>query len=205
MNDPSELPPNAGSPDRGRSNSPPWVSIILKVALVLTVLLVIVGFAVPIYLKSGCVLRRDINLELARQIEQAVNSYYTDNQTMPVPAGITVTKGGNRFFTDTPEGVEIINLLAGLPPKSPRSIYLTPREGKNKKGGAIYDSTRTRIVGLYDSWGNPFVIIVDTNYEEKIMVPFKTPITLNGRRAAVYSAGCDRVLETSDDVKTWSR
>ena len=143
----------------------------------------------------------------ARQIEQAVNSFYTDNQTMPAPENTAATKGGNLFKTDSPEGLEVVNILAGSGPTelNPRQInYLTPREGKNMKGGAIYHSTRSRIEGLYDTWGNPFFIILDTNYEERIIVPLKTPVRLNGRRAAVYSAGPDGILETKDDIKTWS-
>jgi hypothetical protein len=143
----------------------------------------------------------------ARQIEQAVNSFYTDNQTMPAPENTAATKGGNLFKTDSPEGLEVVNILAGSgPPKAnPRQIkYLIPRKANSeKKNGAIHDPGGSRITGLYDPWGNPYLIILDTNYEERVVVPLKAPVTLNGRHAAVYSAGPDGILETKDDIKTW--
>jgi hypothetical protein len=59
-------------------------------------------------------------------------------------------------------------------------------------------------VGLYDSWGNPFSVVLDWTYEERLRFSLGSKlITINGRRCAIYSPGADKKLGTDDDVKTW--
>ena len=65
--------------------------------------------------------------------------------------------------------------------------------------------------GLYDPWGGPYNVILDTDYDERITVQpsgASSSKTLNGRRVAVWSDGSDAAEgsgdeDITDDVTTW--
>ena len=65
------------------------------------------------------------------------------------------------------------------------------------------------VTGLYDPWGGLFNVMLDLDYDEKVIVKPKgasANTTLNGRRVAVWSDGADGKTATgksNDDVKTW--
>jgi prepilin-type N-terminal cleavage/methylation domain-containing protein len=143
---------------------------------------------------------------VAQSIVSAVNSYYTENASMPVPQGASSGDDGTKFDTSKGDGIKVLEILTGLDDEinTRRVRYLTVKEGKGKKNGIEYNSTGKQITGLYDPFGNPYFIVLDTNYEERIKVkPGTTTVTLNGKRAAVYSAGQDKKGGTPDDIKTW--
>jgi len=142
----------------------------------------------------------------AQGVVGAVNSFYTDNASMPVPSGGSSVDGGTKFQTDAVEGIKVLNILLGMEEEinTKKVRYLNAKEGKAKKDGIIYNQTGKEATGMYDPWGNPYIIVLDTNYEERIEVkPGNTEIQLNSRRCAVYSGGQDKKLGTKDDVKTW--
>jgi len=142
---------------------------------------------------------------VAFSIISAVDSFQSENGAMPVPAGNSGKEGGSLFRTDSGDGVKILNILLGKEDEvNVRKVaFLKTKEGKAKKDGLIYNSQSTAVTGLYDPFGNPYYLVLDTNYEERIKVqPANTETTLN-RKAAVYSAGADKKLGTPDDVKTW--
>jgi type II secretory pathway pseudopilin PulG len=143
-------------------------------------------FGPPILMEARAQAKHGAATAVANQIGQAATSYYYDNNKLPVPPGTTLSPGGRVFSTDTPEGLEVVNLLAGNNPGKIR--YLVMREAKNNKDGVVWDPSGTRITGFYDPWGNPYMIALDTNYDEKITVPFKIPVFINGKRCSVYSA-----------------
>lgn len=197
MNDPSEPKPVAETPARRRPKR--WI-LILGGFLIFLISCAFY-FGPPIFLEAKSEGKRGAGVAYANQIGSAVTSYYYDNNTLPVPATTKATPGGTVFSTDSPEGLEVVNQLAGHNPRGVK--YLIPKEAKEKKDGAVYDASGSRITGLYDPWGNPYMIALDTNYEEKITIPFKIPVFINGKRCSVYSAGQDGVFETKDDIKTW--
>ena len=142
---------------------------------------------------------------VASSIISAVDSFQSEYGALPVPAGNSGKDGGSLFRTDSGDGVKILNILVGKEDEiNTRKVqYLKTKEGKAKKDGLIYNSQGTEVTGLYDPFGNPFYIVLDTNYEDRITVqPASTPTTLN-RKSAVYSAGADKKMGTPDDVKTW--
>jgi prepilin-type N-terminal cleavage/methylation domain len=143
---------------------------------------------------------------IASSIITAVDGFQNEYGSLPVPSGTSGKEGGSLFQTDRGDGVEILNILVGKEDEiNTRKLRLLQvPEGKAKKNGIIYNSQGTEVTGLYDPFGNPFYIVLDTNYEERIRVqPANTETILNGRKVAVYSAGADKKLGTPDDVKTW--
>ena len=143
---------------------------------------------------------------VASSIISAVDSYQSENGSLPVPSGNSGKEGGSLFRTDNGDGVKILNILLGKEGEinTRKVAYLKTKEGKAKKDGLIYNTQGTEVTGLYDPFGNPYYMVLDTNYEERIKVqPANTEVVLNGRKVAVYSAGADKKLGTPDDVKTW--
>jgi prepilin-type N-terminal cleavage/methylation domain-containing protein len=155
-------------------------------------------------------------LAAATSIESAVANFYTEYGSMPnsgtADATVTTAK------TDA-AGKDLLKVLLGLETVAveqrlnPRGIkFLSVKEGKADKNGLIYNDAGTEVTGMYDPWGGPFNVRLDLNYDEKVEgVKTKaetSPVTLNGRRVAVWSDGADGVSangKSADDVKTWGK
>ena len=146
--------------------------------------------------------REVTSLATAIALESAINSIYTEYGKLP-DVGSSVT-------TTSPEGLKLLNILLGLDAKSDNALnsreikFLSVKEGKNKKGGLIYAADGKSVEGLYDPWGSPYTVILDTEYKDHLhfTIGSKT-IDLKERRAAAYSPGEDRKLGSADDIKTW--
>jgi hypothetical protein len=140
-------------------------------------------------------------LNTAKSVEAALTNFFTEYGDLPhVP---------NQVTTDTPDGVKFLNVVMGIEtganPQNTRGVrFLSPPQGKDKQGGLIYDSSGKSVAGLYDSWGNPYVVVLDTDFDERLQFQWgDQSVDLKERRAAVFSAGPDRKLGTSDDIRTW--
>lgn len=141
-------------------------------------------------------------LATATAIESAVNNIYTEYGQMP--------DVGDRVTTDSAQGVKFLIILLGLEDKSakPQNIrnikFLSVKEGKNRKGGLIYTTDGSLPEGLFDPYGNPYTVILDSDYYEQLRFEIQgRPIHLKGRRAAVFSPGADQKPGTADDVTNW--
>ncbi len=146
--------------------------------------------------------RKGTALATATALESAINNIYTEYGKLP--------DVGSRVTTNSPEGLKLLNILLGIDIKSdnapnPRGIkFLSVKEGKNNKGGLIYAADGESVEGLYDPWGNPFTVELDTDYNEELHFTVGSrAVDLKGRRAAAFSPGQDKQLGTADDVKTW--
>jgi hypothetical protein len=135
-------------------------------------------------------------------LESAVNSFHIEYDKLPDVA--------NRITTNSPQGVELLHILLGLKenstnPQNSRQIkFLSIREGKNRKNGLVYSESGDSVDGLFDPWGNPYTVILDTDHDE--LLRFKIAdkdVELKGRRVAVFSPGADQKEGTDDDIQTW--
>lgn len=142
-------------------------------------------------------------------MESAVNNFFTEYGSMPSTGTSDAT-----VKTNGSDGTTLCRVLLGLEPSSGTMLntravkFLSVKEGKNKKGGLIYNTSGSDISGLYDPWGGGFSVMLDLDFDEQVK-PAPTGgggATLNGRRVAVWSNGADGVSgggKTGDDVKTW--
>lgn len=117
--------------------------------------------------------------------------------------------------TNNADGQELLRILLGKENpgggananvQNTRGInFFEVKEAKEgvKRDGLLYASDKTSILGLYDPFGNPFVVVLDTDYNDTIEFNLGGPVKLNGRKVAVYSAGSDRKAGTKEDIKTW--
>jgi hypothetical protein len=147
---------------------------------------------------------KSTTLATAIAIESAINNFHTEYGVLPVV--------GSHIQTDGPDGVKFLNILLGLEGDSTqkqnsRGIkFLSVREARNGRNGLQYDGKGSRVQGLYDLWGNPFIVEINAKNEDKLR--FKSGernIELPGRLAAVYSSGKDGKPGTSDDAVTWNQ
>jgi len=90
---------------------------------------------------------------------------------------------------------------------NPRKIaYIEPPPAKNGKQGLTDDN---RVV---DAWGNPYIIIMDTNYDSRLTNPDvkntdpeirKDAPEVLPLRVLAYSRGEDGIEGTKDDLASW--
>lgn len=135
-------------------------------------------------------------------LETAVNNFFTEYGKLP--------NVDSKITTDSPAGIQLLHILLGIEPagENPQNTshvkFLSVKEGKEKRDGLIYAADGRSVEGLYDSWGNPYTVEIDTDYNE--ILEFKRGSrteTLKGRRVAVHSPGPDGIHGTRDDITTW--
>jgi hypothetical protein len=138
----------------------------------------------------------------ASALESAINQFFLEYAALP--------DVGDHVETNTAKGTKMLEILLGIEGDSDKAQnaraikFLTVKETKTKTNGLLYDSSGKSVVGLYDFWGNPFSVVLDWTYEERLRFSLGSKrLTLNGRRCAIYSPGADKKLGTDDDVKTW--
>ncbi|MEI6605585.1 MAG: type II secretion system protein [Verrucomicrobiota bacterium] len=172
----------------------------LLVVIAIIVVLAAAGFGAGIVAMNNA--KKIASVATAKALETAVNNFYTEYGSLPdVP---------ERVKTDGGEGVRLLNILLGKEENSSKmqNLRMLPLlqvvETKTRTKGLLYSANGRSAEGLYDSWGSPFSVQMDVNYEERLRISLggKTEL-LNGRRVAVYSPGADKQLGTADDVKSW--
>ena len=175
--------------------------IIVRVIVVLVVVMVLI----PVFVTPTANVEkatRVTSLATAVALESSINSIYTEYGKLP--------DVGSRVTTNSPKGLKLLNILLGLDAKSDDALnsrvikFLAVKEGKNNKNGLIEAVDGKSVAGLYDSWGNPYTVELDADYNEELHFTVASKaVDLKGRRTAVYSPGPDKTLGTADDIKTW--
>lgn len=151
--------------------------------------------------------KRTVALASCQALESAVTNFYNEYGTMPTTR--TVDAPAERTDNDGLLRI-LLGMETGGTPLNPRAIkFLSAKEGKANKNGLIYNTAGTAVTGMFDPWGGPYFVMMDADYDERVT---PTPaaggsVTLNGRRAAVWSNGADATRGTggraTDDVTTW--
>jgi len=179
---------------------------LIELLVVIAIIAVLAASGFGVGLKVQNTARKKVAEAAAQNIVTAVNSFYSDYGAMPVPQGTQSTEGGTRFVTESGDGIKVLAILTGLEEdvNTKKVKFLNVPEAKGKKGGIVFSKSGKEATGMFDPWGNPYQIILDTDYAERLeFKPSKSPVILNGRRCAVFSAGQDKKIGTADDVKTW--
>jgi len=149
--------------------------------------------------------KRMVTEAMARSIATSVESFSIENGNLPVPKTVGSAPDA-KFVTDATPGVEILEILMGKDlTGNPRAVsYLKMKERKDRKSGPIYDKRTGKLTALLDAWGNPYHLVLDTDYNEEITVNLMgKDEKIPGKRVLVYSAGKDGKLETADDIRSW--
>ena len=143
----------------------------------------------------------------ATAVASSVEQYYQEYSKLP-----TIGGASDEVRTEGEAGIELLLVLLGKEDdtgtmQNPRKLpFLTVETGKNKnKGGLVYSNGGAggQIEGLYDAWGQPFYIKMDTEYEDEILDPLTQGNVVRDKKVIVYSYGPDKKIGGGDDVKSW--
>ncbi len=179
-----------------RGNGMALAGLILGYVMsVVSVVVVLSFFAAQAAIKNANTLRsRTMLMSTAMAVEQ----HYQEYSKLPEP-------GANDFDTGDPAGRKLLDILLG--PANPRGIpFLSVETGKTrKKGGLIRGSgSGSPVVGLFDTWGNPFRVLLDDDYDGVIRFTYGGRLeVVHNRLVLVASKGADGIEGTGDDVKSW--
>lgn len=159
--------------------------------------------------------KRTTCLATATSLEQAVINFSTEYGSMPT----NQASDEPPFDTSTGTGIDLLKVLLGKettsPPMNIRGVsFLNVKEGKKvgNRGinGMIYSNNLP--VGLYDPWGNGYLVLIDSDADsdETVNPPLVGDDSSSRealqKRVAIWSAGADKKVGGSykkDDVKTW--
>lgn len=141
----------------------------------------------------------------ASSLAQAVNNFYSEYSRLPDLS--------SEVRTDNGEGVQLLRVLlaeegSGSDIDNTRGInFLSIQEGKGRRGGLYYGTGGgNEVQGLYDPFGQPYTVILNTDYEDVLNFQVGSrSYRLRGEQVAVYSAGADMELGTTDDVTSFQR
>ncbi len=184
---------------------------LVELLVVITIIAVLAGAGFAAANAAVQKAKKVTALATCTSIEQAVNQFYTEYNSMPKA---TIVEG-TAVETTTADGNALLDTLLGLETGATilnsRAVrFLSVKEGKAKKNGLIYTVGGTpKADGLYDPWGGSYKVVMDGDYDEIVTPQPKAAAaaaTLNGRRVAAWSDGADGVSATgkaADDVKTW--
>lgn len=194
---------------------------LVELLVVITIIVVLAGAGFSAGNSAIQKAKKTTCLAAATAIESSVNNFYTEYGSMPSDAAVDTV-----FVTNVTSGVNLLKVLLGVEPSTASPLYnprklkfLTAKQSKSKskdtvkRDGIVYGDDGITPLGMFDPWGGPFNIMMDLDYDEKIIVKTKaetTAATLNGRRVAVWSNGADCTTTTAtgkrtDDVKTWGQ
>jgi prepilin-type N-terminal cleavage/methylation domain-containing protein len=143
----------------------------------------------------------------ATNIASSIDQFYQEYSKLP-----TIGGASDEVRTEGEAGIELLLVLMGKEDdtgtmQNPRKLpFLTVETGKNKnKGGLVYSNGGAggQIEGLYDAWGQPFYIKMDTEYEDEILDPLTQGNVVRDKKVIVYSYGADKKIGGGDDVKSW--
>lgn len=212
----NSTPPNAM---RTKLTQPrPLAFTLIEMLIVITIIGILAGISVPVV---GGVMERARKLKALstiKDLQVAFKSYQTEYNRYPSTATasdtVATTNASDNF-------VSILQAQTAGDPLNPRGIkFVDLPLGKSFRAGqfrgGLDDSSPA---GLFDEWGQPYQVTLDTNYDEKVSNPDKdnedTNISTNAPvdlplGVAIYSLGPDgdpngknQMTPTKDDITSW--
>lgn len=153
----------------------------------------------------------------ATNIAGAVEAFYSEYHLLPDPADASADNSSSPYETvDDSNGIDLLDILAGFEDdtddmQNDRKVkFLSVKEAENpKKGGIVYNATGEKVTAIYDSWGQPFFMVLDYDYDGRLdFVPssaYTYNAKLNNKRVAVYCLGTDEPNDAKRKhlVKSW--
>lgn len=183
---------------------------LIELLVVITIIGILASMAFPVVNGVMARARKVRALAVIKDLQVAVKAYQTEYNRYPSMSA----SADERVITDT--GDLIATLMAGESQQAagklnPRGIkFIELPVAKNGRGGVV--GTSPDDYKLVDEWGKPYVVIMDSNGDEKI----ENPDIGNGDSkissgappqlpfgVAVFSYGPDAKEFTQDDVTSW--
>ncbi len=181
---------------------------LIELLVVIGIIAILASLAFPV---TQAVLQRAYKLKaqaMVKDLQVAINNYITEYNRLP-------QQGQAEAPMPTDQSSPLIGILmgeaTGQNSLNPRGIvFLNANMAKNNRGGLI-DSGGSQL-SLVDQWGNPYQVLMDGNYDNKVRNPDLqnedqtvsqgAPPELR-TRVAVYCLGPDGQEGTKDDIVSW--
>lgn len=180
---------------------------LIELLVVITIIGILAALAVP---AATGVMKKAKKVKTAaalKDIQLGIKNYQVEYNRYPLRSGSTSEEP-----IQLSEGNTLVKVLLGKNEEklNPREIvYIEPPIAKGGTGGLTGNEGS---YGLVDSWGSPYMVIMDANYDNKIAnpdaknedkgissgAPSSLPIGV-----AVFSYGDDKKPNTNDDVVSW--
>lgn len=180
---------------------------LIELLVVITIIGILAALAVPAatgVMKKAKKVRTSAAL---KDLQLGIKNYQVEYNRYPLRAG-----SSSEEPIALSEGNGLLKVLLGKNDDklNPREIvYIEPPIAKGGTGGLTGSEGN---YGLVDAWGEPYQVIMDANYDNKISnpdlknedkgvstgAPTSLPIGV-----AVYSHGDDKKPNTKDDVVSW--
>lgn len=182
---------------------------LIELLVVIGIIAVLASLAFPV---TQSVLNRAYKLKAqatVKDIQVAINSYVTEYNRLP-------QQGNSETPIMTDQSSNLVSVLMGENSSggqnslNPRGIvFLNVNMAKNNRGGLVDNGGQ---LSLLDNWANPYYVLMDGNYDNKVTNPdlqnqdqtvsTGAPPELR-TRVAVFSLGPDGQQGTKDDIVSW--
>lgn len=142
--------------------------------------------------------RNITTLAAATSLELAILNFEVEYGHLPEFTG--------PVHTDSVQGLALLHVLLGTEAENSdhqndRDLkFISVREGKNRKGGLIWENENT-LIGLFDPWGSAYEIVMDDDGDGKISLNNGSgPDGILHSKVVARSPGKDGIFGTKDDI-----
>ncbi len=183
---------------------------LIELLVVITIIAILMGLLFPAFQGAQNQAKRTQTKNDVMQIVTAVNAFYTEYGQYPVPGTADSTVGGTSAPND-----KLFDALRGIDVAvNPKAIsFLTVSDVKDPLNPRSGIGTTTGKGQCFDSWGSPYFVAIDGNYDEQIANPYSSNAGSTDLRlgAIAWSIGADKKTDATDkksadsddDVISW--
>lgn len=180
---------------------------LIEMLIVIGIIAVLAALAIPTTGIAMRMVKKVRTQTVLKDLTLGIKGYQTEYGRYPMPPDYKSEEP-----VQTAEGAGLLKVLMGENEQglNARGIpYIEPPPAKNGAGGLTGQSGG---YGLVDFWGEPYEVMMDLNYDNRI----RNPDTTNDDRmisddapqelvmgAIAYSLGEDKKRGTKDDVASW--
>jgi prepilin-type N-terminal cleavage/methylation domain-containing protein len=175
---------------------------LIELLIVIVIIAILAAVAFPVYGMVMETVRKTEAEKDVQDLKQAISSYQLEYGRFPY--------GGDQDVELNTEDDEIMSILAGVEGnplnKRGKVFYQGKRAKKAREGmpvGGTYGEGNT--IGMADPWGQPYYMIIDANYDNKVENPDPSgsgEIELR-QQVVVWSKGKPRQKGSENEAKDW--
>ncbi len=189
---------------------------LVELLVVITIIAILMALLFPAFRGVQDQAKRTQAKNDLTQIVTAVNAFYTEYGTYPIPAGAAagdVTVGG----TAGTNNEALFNALRGLDAAlNPKAIsFISPPDVKDPANPRSGIGTAAAALGRYfDPWGNQYALTMDGDYDNEVANPYSSNagavpnlrsgvISWSLGKDGIGASGDKNAGNNDDDVISW--
>lgn len=186
---------------------------LIELLVVISIIAVLASMAFPVVTGVMERARKVRTLAMIKDMQVAIKGYYTEYNRYPAEGGNTRAD----VEVKTEQGTTLIPILMGSERQSSMNgrgiVFIELPMAKNGRGGLVGQDVDS--YSLFDEWGKPYTVIMDTDGNGRIRNPDvgnEEPSISGGASpelpmgVLIYSDGPDgqkKEMPTKDDITSW--